>query len=104
MVAPERALIGHPVNPAHLLPVVEICGGEDSPRALVERLEEGLSAIGCEVGPSPGSRQHILTFTHPRVAPDSLEEGMARENIVVSVRRGTVRAATLGVVRGSPAG
>jgi len=40
MTAPERALIGHPVNPAHLLPVVEICGGEDSPRALVERLEK----------------------------------------------------------------
>lgn len=39
MNAPERALIGHPANPAHLLPVVEICGGEDSPRALVERLE-----------------------------------------------------------------
>jgi ketoreductase RED1 len=40
MTAPERALIGHPANPAHLLPVVEICGGEDSPRELVERLEK----------------------------------------------------------------
>ncbi len=39
MNAPERALIGHPVNPAHLLPVVEICGGQDTPRELVERLE-----------------------------------------------------------------
>ncbi|NIK93255.1 hydroxylacyl-CoA dehydrogenase [Mangrovimonas sp. CR14] len=40
MVAPERALIGHPANPAHLLPVVEICGGQNTPRALVERLEK----------------------------------------------------------------
>ncbi|WP_224484424.1 3-hydroxyacyl-CoA dehydrogenase NAD-binding domain-containing protein [Robertkochia aurantiaca] len=39
MKTPERALIGHPVNPAHLLPVVEICGGKDSPKALVEQLE-----------------------------------------------------------------
>ena len=39
MNAPERALIGHPANPAHLLPVVEICGGKNSPRALVQRLE-----------------------------------------------------------------
>ena len=39
MKAPERALIGHPVNPAHLLPVVEICGGENSPKELIERLE-----------------------------------------------------------------
>ena len=39
MKAPERALIGHPANPAHLLPVVEICGGEDTPRELVQRLE-----------------------------------------------------------------
>ncbi|MGW8281857.1 MAG: 3-hydroxyacyl-CoA dehydrogenase NAD-binding domain-containing protein [Gemmatimonadota bacterium] len=40
MTAPGRALIGHPINPAHLLPVVEICGGQDSPRELVERLEK----------------------------------------------------------------
>lgn len=39
MTEPGRALIGHPANPAHLLPVVEICGGQDSPRSLVERLE-----------------------------------------------------------------
>ena len=39
MKAPERALIGHPANPAHLLPVVEICGGQNTPRALVEKLE-----------------------------------------------------------------
>jgi len=35
MTAPERALIGHPVNPAHLLPVVEICGGEDTHVTLI---------------------------------------------------------------------
>ena len=46
MQAPERALIGHPVNPAHLLPVVEICGGEDTPRALVERLEDFYRGCG----------------------------------------------------------
>ncbi len=40
MKVPERALIGHPVNPAHLLPVVEICGGQNTPPALVKRLEK----------------------------------------------------------------
>lgn len=46
MTAPERALIGHPVNPAHLLPVVEICGGQETPRALVEQLEDFYRSCG----------------------------------------------------------
>ena len=40
MNEPERALIGHPVNPAHLLPVVEICGGQDTPLVLIKHLEK----------------------------------------------------------------
>ncbi len=25
---PERIIVGHPFNPAYLLPLIEICGGE----------------------------------------------------------------------------
>lgn len=40
MQSPERAMIGHPFNPAHLLPVVEICAAETAPRLQVKQLED----------------------------------------------------------------
>ncbi len=38
MSVPERAMIGHPFNPAHLLPVVEICASPEAPVTQVDRL------------------------------------------------------------------
>ncbi len=59
--------------------------------ALVEYLGAGLESIGCQVGPTTSVRRHILTFEHPSFPPDRLGEGLAREGVVVSVRRGRVR-------------
>ena len=38
MQSPERAMIGHPFNPPHVLPIVEVCAAPDAPDALVQRL------------------------------------------------------------------
>ncbi|WP_428266289.1 aminotransferase class V-fold PLP-dependent enzyme [Haliangium sp.] len=61
-------------------------------RALVERLAEGLSAIGCDVGPAPAHRRHILTFSHPACAPEALLDYLSERKIVISLRRGRLRA------------
>ena len=36
-------------------------------------------------------RRHILTFSHPDVAGEALEEGLATAGVVVSLRRGRIR-------------
>ena len=60
--------------------------------ALVDHLARGLEGVGCVVGPVPALRKHILTFDHPHVEPAALEEALALKKVVLSVRKGTVRA------------
>jgi len=43
---PERCLIGHPFNPPHLIPLVEIVGGERTAPAAIERALAFYRAIG----------------------------------------------------------
>jgi len=43
---PERCLIGHPFNPPHLIPLVEVVGGAKASRAAVARAMEFYRAIG----------------------------------------------------------
>jgi L-gulonate 3-dehydrogenase len=45
----ERCLVAHPVNPPHLVPVVELCGAEWTSHATIERA----SAVMAEVGQVP---------------------------------------------------
>ena len=37
---PERIIVGHPFNPAYLLPLIEICGGEKTDPAVIEQARE----------------------------------------------------------------
>ena len=60
-------------------------------RGLVDRLGNGLEALGCEVGPPPGVRAHILTFVPPDGDAAGLHAALAAERIVVSLRRGRIR-------------
>ena len=46
---PERVLIGHPFNPPHLIPLVEVVGGAKTSPAVVERA----MAIYASVGKKP---------------------------------------------------
>lgn len=43
---PERILLGHPFNPPHLIPLVEVCGGEKTAPAAVIRTIEFYQSIG----------------------------------------------------------
>ena len=41
-----RCLVAHPVNPPHLVPVVELCGASWTARATIERAHAVMSAVG----------------------------------------------------------
>ena len=43
---PERVVIGHPFNPPHLIPLVEVVGGARTAPAAIERAMEFYSSIG----------------------------------------------------------
>jgi carnitine 3-dehydrogenase len=43
---PERFVVGHPFNPAYLLPLVEVCGGARTTRATIERAADVYRSIG----------------------------------------------------------
>ncbi|KWF72978.1 3-hydroxyacyl-CoA dehydrogenase [Burkholderia multivorans] len=42
---PERCLIGHPFNPPHLIPLVELVGGEATDPAVIERAKAFYDAL-----------------------------------------------------------
>jgi 3-hydroxyacyl-CoA dehydrogenase len=43
---PERCLIGHPFNPPHLVPLVEIVGGDQTSEATIRRADAFYRSIG----------------------------------------------------------
>ncbi|GAA1640882.1 3-hydroxyacyl-CoA dehydrogenase NAD-binding domain-containing protein [Brevibacterium sanguinis] len=45
-VAPQRIVVGHPFNPAHLIPLVEVVTAPEAPEEIGERAVEVYRAIG----------------------------------------------------------
>jgi carnitine 3-dehydrogenase len=45
-VHPQRVVLGHPFNPPHLIPLVEVIGGERTSREVIERAIAFYAAIG----------------------------------------------------------
>jgi 3-hydroxybutyryl-CoA dehydrogenase len=45
-VDPARFVLGHPFNPPHLIPLVEVMGNERTAEGIVDRAEEFYAAIG----------------------------------------------------------
>ena len=43
---PERVVVGHPFNPPHLIPLVEVCGGAQTSPEVVDRAVRFYRAIG----------------------------------------------------------
>ncbi|GAC1345503.1 MAG: 3-hydroxyacyl-CoA dehydrogenase NAD-binding domain-containing protein [Acetobacteraceae bacterium] len=43
---PERVVLGHPFNPPHLIPLVEVCGGAQTSAEAIERAIRFYTAIG----------------------------------------------------------
>jgi len=48
-VHPERCVIGHPFNPPHLIPLVEIVGGSRTSQETIERASQFYTAMGKRV-------------------------------------------------------
>ena len=46
MAHPQRLVVGHPFNPVYLVPLVEVCAGEQTDRAAVQRAQEVYRALG----------------------------------------------------------
>jgi len=46
MVNPERLVVGHPFNPVYLLPLVEVCPGQDTAPSAVERAAQIYRSVG----------------------------------------------------------
>ena len=43
---PERCVVGHPFNPPHVIPLVEIVGGKKTSEATIRRADDFYTAIG----------------------------------------------------------
>jgi carnitine 3-dehydrogenase len=43
---PERLIVGHPFNPAHILPLVEVVGGKDTSADVISRAMDFYTAVG----------------------------------------------------------
>ena len=48
MAHPERLLVGHPFNPVYLLPLVEVCGGEQTAESAIAAAMETYSSISMK--------------------------------------------------------
>jgi carnitine 3-dehydrogenase len=71
MEHPERLVVGHPFNPVYLLPLVEVCGGERTSPAAVER--------AAAVYRSVGMRPLVLRKEVEGFVADRLLEALWRE-------------------------
>jgi 3-hydroxyacyl-CoA dehydrogenase len=81
---PERCVIGHPFNPPHLVPLVEIVGGAKTSEATIRRAAEFYTSIG--------QRTVRLNKEMPGHVANRLQAALARE-VYYLVAEGVVSAA-----------
>ncbi|OKO88198.1 3-hydroxyacyl-CoA dehydrogenase [Bradyrhizobium sp. NAS80.1] len=81
---PERCVIGHPFNPPHLIPLVEIVGGDKTSEQTILRADEFYSSIG---------RKTVrINKEMPGHVANRLQAALARE-VYYLVAEGVVSAA-----------
>ena len=80
---PERCIIGHPFNPPHLIPLVELVGGEATSEATVDRADAFYTALGKKT-------VRIHKELHGHVA-NRLQAALARE-VYYLVSEGVISA------------
>ncbi len=68
---PERCVIGHPFNPPHLVPLVEIVGGAKTSKNTIERVAEFYTSLG--------KRTVRLNKEVPGHVANRLQAALARE-------------------------
>lgn len=100
---PERFMNAHWLNPAHLMPLVEVSKGPDTTQADIDTLFESLRALGklpvlCSV--SPGYIVPRLQVLIMNEAARMVEEGVASaDDIDTAIRAGFgLRYSVLGVL------
>jgi carnitine 3-dehydrogenase len=49
MARPDRLVVGHPFNPVYLLPLVEVCGGEQTSQATIDTASALYTRLGMKV-------------------------------------------------------
>jgi len=81
---PERCVIGHPFNPPHLIPLVEIVGGAKTSEETIRRTTEFYTSIG--------KRPVRLNKEMPGHVANRLQAALARE-VYYLVAEGVVSAA-----------
>jgi 3-hydroxyacyl-CoA dehydrogenase len=81
---PERCVIGHPFNPPHLIPLVEIVGGVKTSEATIRRAAEFYTSIG--------QRTVRVNKEMPGHVANRLQAALARE-VYYLVAEGVVSAA-----------
>jgi 3-hydroxyacyl-CoA dehydrogenase len=81
---PERCVIGHPFNPPHLVPLVEIVGGAKTSEATIQRAAEFYTSIG--------QRTVRVNKEMPGHVANRLQAALARE-VYYLVAEGVVSAA-----------
>lgn len=73
MRRPERLVVGHPFNPPHLVPLVEIVPGERTSRATVEQARDFYAALG--------KRPQVLHKEIPGFVANRLQSALFREAV-----------------------
>jgi 3-hydroxyacyl-CoA dehydrogenase len=81
---PERCVIGHPFNPPHLVPLVEIVGGTKTSEATIDRVAEFYAGLGKQ---AVRLRKEV-----PGHVANRLQAALARE-VYYLVAEGVVSAA-----------
>lgn len=81
---PERCVIGHPFNPPHLIPLVEIVGGAETSEDTIQRAAEFYTSIG--------QRTVRVNKEMPGHVANRLQAALARE-VYYLVAEGVVSAA-----------
>ncbi len=81
MQHPERAFISHPFNPPHIVPLVELVGGEQTSPEVLERAREFYASLGKEPvtlnKETPGHIANRLAAALWREAIDLVDQGVA---------------------------
>ncbi|WP_405551221.1 3-hydroxyacyl-CoA dehydrogenase family protein [Streptomyces sp. NBC_01171] len=83
---PERLVVGHPFNPPHLVPLVEIVPGEKTSAATVERARAFYAALG--------KKPQVLRKEVPGFVANRLQSALFRECVHL-VAEGVVTEAEL---------
>jgi 3-hydroxyacyl-CoA dehydrogenase len=84
MTHPERCVIGHPFNPPHLIPLVEIVGGAKTSQTTIQRADDFYTSIG--------QRTVRVNKEMPGHVANRLQAALSRE-IYYLVAEGVVSAA-----------